>query len=164
MQSSLVDVRKLLCKIVKYQLENIKDIFAFLRSTVNAFECICSPQEPYYVRCIKPNEEKSPVQFNYERCQHQVMYLGLLENVRVRRAGFAFRMLYTRFISRSARHADLSSLLPGLSCTILYVFACLVLSCVVKSFFFAKVFCISFILKKSACCFVAKTAIHYRVV
>ena len=30
------------------------------------------------------------------------MYLGLLENVRVRRAGFAFRMDYTRFLLRSA--------------------------------------------------------------
>jgi len=52
------------------------------------------------VRCIKPNEDKSPTQFNYERCKHQVMYLGLLENVRVRRAGFAFRMNYTRFLLR----------------------------------------------------------------
>lgn len=62
--------------------------------------CI-SLQEPYYVRCIKPNEEMSPIQFNDERCRHQVMYLGLLENVRVRRAGFAYRMLYTRFVNRS---------------------------------------------------------------
>jgi len=58
-------------------------------------------QEPYYVRCIKPNEEKSPKEFNYERCKHQVLYLGLLENVRVRRAGFAFRMPYDRFLLRS---------------------------------------------------------------
>uniref|UniRef100_A0A673L0A4 Unconventional myosin-Ig-like n=1 Tax=Sinocyclocheilus rhinocerous TaxID=307959 RepID=A0A673L0A4_9TELE len=46
-------------------------------------------KEPYYVRCIKPNEVKSPMLFNDGRCQHQVAYLGLLENVRVRRAGFA---------------------------------------------------------------------------
>ena len=30
----------------------------------------------------------------------QVSYLGLLENVRVRRAGFAYRQLYTRFLTR----------------------------------------------------------------
>lgn len=57
-------------------------------------------KEPFYVRCIKPNETKSSSQFDYERCKHQVMYLGLLENVRVRRAGFAFRMPYKRFINR----------------------------------------------------------------
>jgi len=61
------------------------------------------------VRCIKPNEDKSPTQFNYERCKHQVMYLGLLENVRVRRAGFAFRMNYTRFLLRS--HSAVTSVL-----------------------------------------------------
>ncbi|XP_043911174.1 unconventional myosin-Id [Protopterus annectens] len=59
-----------------------------------------SSKEPYYVRCIKPNEVKSPLQFDMERCKHQVAYLGLLENVRVRRAGFAFRQNYERFLLR----------------------------------------------------------------
>lgn len=59
-----------------------------------------SSKEPYYVRCIKPNELKSPVQFNLERCQHQVEYLGLMENVRVRRAGYANRQPYKRFLQR----------------------------------------------------------------
>lgn len=58
-------------------------------------------QEPYYVRCIKPNELKSPMLFDEARCQHQVAYLGLLENVRVRRAGFAYRQPYERFLQRS---------------------------------------------------------------
>lgn len=72
----------------------------FKTSIMALVEKNLSLKEPYYVRCIKPNEEKSPVAFNYERCKHQVMYLGLLENVRVRRAGFAFRMHYTRFLLR----------------------------------------------------------------
>uniref|UniRef100_A0A5F8GZU1 Myosin IG n=1 Tax=Monodelphis domestica TaxID=13616 RepID=A0A5F8GZU1_MONDO len=57
-------------------------------------------KEPYYVRCIKPNEEKSPGHLDEERCRHQVAYLGLLENVRVRRAGFASRQPYPRFLLR----------------------------------------------------------------
>ncbi|XP_043994759.1 unconventional myosin-Ig [Gambusia affinis] len=57
-------------------------------------------KEPYYVRCIKPNEMKSPVLFDDARCQHQVAYLGLLENVMVRRAGFAYRQQYPRFLQR----------------------------------------------------------------
>ncbi|XP_077866733.1 unconventional myosin-Id-like [Saccoglossus kowalevskii] len=57
-------------------------------------------KEPYYIRCIKPNEQKSAVLFDDKRCEHQVSYLGLLENVRVRRAGFAYRQLYTRFLQR----------------------------------------------------------------
>ena len=46
-------------------------------------------------RCIKPNELKSPSAFDDQRVIHQISYLGLLENVRVRRAGFAFRQDYT---------------------------------------------------------------------
>ncbi|KAK1331360.1 hypothetical protein QTO34_009313 [Cnephaeus nilssonii] len=57
-------------------------------------------KEPYYVRCIKPNDKKSPQIFDDERCRHQVEYLGLLENVRVRRAGFAFRQVYEKFLHR----------------------------------------------------------------
>uniref|UniRef100_A0AAR2JA17 Myosin IG n=1 Tax=Pygocentrus nattereri TaxID=42514 RepID=A0AAR2JA17_PYGNA len=57
-------------------------------------------KEPYYVRCIKPNEVKSPMLFDDARCRHQVAYLGLLENVRVRRAGFAYRQPYERFLQR----------------------------------------------------------------
>ncbi|CAH2302745.1 unconventional myosin-Id [Pelobates cultripes] len=57
-------------------------------------------KEPYYVRCIKPNDKKSPSLFDPERCRHQVEYLGLLENVRVRRAGFAYRQEYERFLHR----------------------------------------------------------------
>lgn len=52
------------------------------------------------MRCIKPNDQKSPTLFDEERCRHQVSYLGLLENVRVRRAGFAYRQPYHRFLLR----------------------------------------------------------------
>jgi myosin-1 len=55
---------------------------------------------PNYIRCIKPNEHKSANEFDIDRVDHQVRYLGLLENVRVRRAGFAHRMHYTRFYDR----------------------------------------------------------------
>ncbi|XP_042216717.1 unconventional myosin ID-like [Homarus americanus] len=57
-------------------------------------------KEPYYIRCIKPNDQKSPVIFDQERVTHQVNYLGLVENLRVRRAGFAYRQSYDRFLRR----------------------------------------------------------------
>ena len=77
------------------------------------------------MRCIKPNEEKSPTQFNYERCQHQAMYLGLLENVRVRRAGFAFRMHYTRFLQRSRSIVHPSVRLSSVCPTSAICYSCL---------------------------------------
>ncbi|KMQ97753.1 myosin-ia-like isoform x1 protein [Lasius niger] len=57
-------------------------------------------KEPFYVRCIKPNEVKSPVVFDDERVNHQVRYLGLVENILVRRAGFVYRQRYDRFLKR----------------------------------------------------------------
>ncbi|XP_076855311.1 unconventional myosin-Id [Brachyhypopomus gauderio] len=71
----------------------------FKNSMISLVENLAS-KEPYYVRCIKPNDVKSPLLFEHERCKHQVEYLGLLENVRVRRAGFANRQTYARFLQR----------------------------------------------------------------
>ena len=56
--------------------------------------------QPHYIRCIKPNELKKAGVFTDDLCMHQVRYLGLLENVRVRRAGFAFRQTFERFLAR----------------------------------------------------------------
>ena len=55
---------------------------------------------PFYIRCIKPNSDKSPSKFDPSIVSHQVEYLGLVENVRVRRAGFAHRSTYERFYQR----------------------------------------------------------------
>lgn len=55
---------------------------------------------PFYIRCIKPNADKSPSKFDPAIISHQVEYLGLVENVRVRRAGFAHRSTYERFYQR----------------------------------------------------------------
>lgn len=63
-------------------------------------ECPLLWQEPFYVRCIKPNEDKVASRLDEDHCRHQVAYLGLLENVRVRRAGFASRQPYPRFLLR----------------------------------------------------------------
>ncbi|MGH0143983.1 UNVERIFIED_CONTAM: hypothetical protein FKN15_038913 [Acipenser sinensis] len=49
---------------------------------------------PHYIRCIKPNETKRSKDWEESRVKHQVEYLGLRENIRVRRAGFAYRRLF----------------------------------------------------------------------
>ena len=47
-------------------------------------------KEPHYVRCIKPNELKSPSAFDEERVKHQVSYLGLLFNNALAATTFSF--------------------------------------------------------------------------
>ncbi|GAB5355279.1 hypothetical protein AAMO2058_000191700 [Amorphochlora amoebiformis] len=56
--------------------------------------------QPHYIRCIKSNNQKRAAIFEDDLVLHQIKYLGLLENVRVRRAGFAFRETFTRFLKR----------------------------------------------------------------
>lgn len=56
--------------------------------------------EPSYIRCIKPNDLQRANIFNDKLVLHQVKYLGLLENLRVRRAGFAYRRVYEIFLHR----------------------------------------------------------------
>ncbi|TMS20141.1 Unconventional myosin-If [Larimichthys crocea] len=57
---------------------------------------------PHYIRCIKPNETKRPKDWEESRARHQVEYLGLRENIRVRRAGFAYRRVFNKFLMRYA--------------------------------------------------------------
>ncbi|KAG7168346.1 Unconventional myosin IC-like [Homarus americanus] len=61
---------------------------------------ILMSKEPSYIRCIKPNDDKRSFYFDEERVSHQVKYLGLMENLRVRRAGFAYRRTYEIFLGR----------------------------------------------------------------
>ncbi|XP_037547694.1 unconventional myosin-Ih [Nematolebias whitei] len=71
----------------------------FKNSLVGLTEILMS-KEPWYVRCVKPNEAKQPGQFDDVLVRHQVKYLGLMEHLRVRRAGFAYRRKYEIFLQR----------------------------------------------------------------
>lgn len=51
-------------------------------------------------RCVKPNDKKASHIFTESLVRHQVAYLGLMENVRVRRAGYAFRQTYEACLER----------------------------------------------------------------
>ncbi|EEB08829.1 myosin type I [Schizosaccharomyces japonicus yFS275] len=55
---------------------------------------------PSYIRTIKPNQTKSPNDYDSGMVLHQIKYLGLQENVRIRRAGFAYRQSFEKFAER----------------------------------------------------------------
>jgi len=54
----------------------------------------------HYIRCIKPNDSKRSNMFDQKLVFTQVTYLGLLENVTVRRAGYAARISFEKFLSK----------------------------------------------------------------
>lgn len=70
------------------------------RKSLNELITILSELEPSYIRCIKPNDLQRSNVFSDKLVSHQVKYLGLLENLRVRRAGFAYRRVYDAFLQR----------------------------------------------------------------
>uniref|UniRef100_A0A8C2VQ80 Myosin IH n=1 Tax=Chinchilla lanigera TaxID=34839 RepID=A0A8C2VQ80_CHILA len=71
----------------------------FKNSLSSLLEILIS-KEPSYIRCIKPNERKEPSKFDDFLVRHQIKYLGLMEHLRVRRAGFAYRRKYEHFLQR----------------------------------------------------------------
>ncbi|XP_040299558.1 unconventional myosin-Ih isoform X2 [Herpailurus yagouaroundi] len=71
----------------------------FKNSLSSLLEILIS-KEPSYIRCIKPNERKEPSKFDDLLIRHQIKYLGLMEHLRVRRAGFAHRRKYEHFLQR----------------------------------------------------------------
>ncbi|XP_040475348.1 unconventional myosin-Ih [Ursus maritimus] len=72
----------------------------FKNSLSSLLEILIS-KEPSYIRCIKPNDRKEPSKFDDLLIRHQIKYLGLMEHLRVRRAGFAYRRKYEHFLQRT---------------------------------------------------------------
>ncbi|KAI9603701.1 hypothetical protein KEM48_000466 [Puccinia striiformis f. sp. tritici PST-130] len=56
--------------------------------------------QPSYIRTIKPNQSKSPTEYDSPAILHQIKYLGLQENIRIRRAGFAYRNTFEQVVQR----------------------------------------------------------------
>uniref|UniRef100_A0A8C1JI68 Osteoclast-stimulating factor 1 n=1 Tax=Cyprinus carpio TaxID=7962 RepID=A0A8C1JI68_CYPCA len=83
--------------------ERNRDLFIFfLQKQANNLVQTLMKCTPHYIRCIKPNETKKPRDWEESRVRHQVEYLGLRENIRVRRAGYAYRRVFKKFLQRYA--------------------------------------------------------------
>ncbi|XP_074745685.1 myosin heavy chain, skeletal muscle, adult-like [Strix uralensis] len=69
--------------------ENLNKLMTNLRST-----------HPHFVRCIIPNETKTPGAVEHELVLHQLRCNGVLEGIRICRKGFPSRVLYADFKQR----------------------------------------------------------------
>ena len=71
-----------------------------IKASANELVDTLMKASPSYIRTIKPNDNKSPTEYNVANVMHQIKYLGLQENVRIRRAGFAYRQTFDKFVER----------------------------------------------------------------
>ena len=55
---------------------------------------------PWFVRCIKPNNEKAPMKFDIPVVLTQLRYSGVLETVKIRQSGYSVRLKFQSFVSR----------------------------------------------------------------
>ncbi|ORY76454.1 hypothetical protein LY90DRAFT_400402, partial [Neocallimastix californiae] len=84
-------------------MDNLKTpetISTQFKNSMNQLIKNLTSKTPHYIRCIKPNNNKEPGVFDDNLCLNQCKYLGLLENIKVRRAGYCYRKEFKKFIER----------------------------------------------------------------
>ncbi|XP_032824761.2 unconventional myosin-IXb-like isoform X2 [Petromyzon marinus] len=78
---------------------------------------------PYFIRCLRSNDRKDPMRFDEELVLRQLRYTGMLETVRIRRAGYSTKYTFQEFKERfgvlmprdaEPGQADVGSLLQSL--------------------------------------------------
>ncbi|KAM9292172.1 unconventional myosin-XV [Morus bassanus] len=73
---------------------------------------------PFFVRCLKPNNKKEPGLFEADVVSSQLRYTGILETIRIRKEGFPIRIPFLVFIDRYRCLVDMwSNVIPnGANC------------------------------------------------
>ena len=86
--------------------------------------------QPFFVRCIKPNESKSALTIERELCVRQLRYSGMMETIRIRRAGYPIRhFFHVNTLSLSVLYLSLFfSLIHWYDC----FYSCSILSIVIN--------------------------------
>ncbi|XP_032846433.2 unconventional myosin-VIIb isoform X2 [Tyto alba] len=56
--------------------------------------------QPYFIRCIKPNDYKKPLLFDRELCIKQLRYSGMMETIQIRKSGYPVRYSFEKFFER----------------------------------------------------------------
>uniref|UniRef100_A0AAR2KID0 Myosin VAb n=1 Tax=Pygocentrus nattereri TaxID=42514 RepID=A0AAR2KID0_PYGNA len=75
-----------------------KSVGLQFRNSLNLLMDTLNATTPHYVRCIKPNDHKSPLML--DRAAQQLRACGVLETVRISAAGFPSRWTYQEFFIR----------------------------------------------------------------
>ena len=75
-------------------------IVSQFQQQLRALMASLQPTLPHFVRCIKPNGSQAPMKWEGVLCLRQLKYAGLFEAIKIRKAGFAFRIPHADFWRR----------------------------------------------------------------
>ncbi|CDW55866.1 myosin VIIa [Trichuris trichiura] len=67
------------------------------RKSLESLMCQLDQRKPFFVRCIKPNEFKEPMLFNRSLCYDQLLCLGLMDTIHIRKSGYPVRFKFSNF-------------------------------------------------------------------
>ncbi|XP_077583512.1 unconventional myosin-X [Stigmatopora nigra] len=70
------------------------------RESLHSLMATLSASNPFFVRCIKPNMAKKANQFDPDVVLNQLKYSGMLETVKIRKAGYPVRRSFKDFYNR----------------------------------------------------------------
>ncbi|XP_068578522.1 unconventional myosin-Va-like [Cebidichthys violaceus] len=82
------------------QRDNKKTVGLQFRQSLHLLMDTLNATTPHYVRCIKPNDDKSPFIMDPVRAVQQLRACGILETIRISAAGFPSRWTYQEFFRR----------------------------------------------------------------
>ncbi|XP_048519861.1 unconventional myosin-XV [Dendroctonus ponderosae] len=55
---------------------------------------------PWFVRCLKPNNDKTPMRFDMPVVMEQLRNAGMLDTIKIRQSGYPIRMKFHQFVER----------------------------------------------------------------
>lgn len=92
------EIVKNLLKTSSNSVKRKKIIAVQFRDSLNCLINILSLTRPHYIRCIKPNNSKTPFFFDSNCSIQQLRANGILETVRISAAGFPSRLFLMLFL------------------------------------------------------------------
>ncbi len=79
---------------------NAETVTSKFKSQLGALLTTLGKTQCQYVRCIKPNVNKSPKEYNLSMVVSQLRSAGMIEAVRISRAAYPYRTTHEEFLSR----------------------------------------------------------------
>jgi len=94
-------LRQSMKKVAKEQAKTKKTtVGAEFKVSLEELMTEMSEAAPHFIRCIKPNMQKTPDIFDGELVTKQLRYTGMLETTRIRKEGYAYRPTFADFLDR----------------------------------------------------------------